>query len=405
MYVFEDLMKVLKDSNRPYDFDKITEAYRYAEKAHDGQMRQSGEPYITHPIAVAQILVELGMDTETICAGLLHDVVEDTLSTIEEIKKIFGADVALMVDGVTKLTKLSYSSKEQRQAENVRKMLLAMAKDVRVIIVKLSDRLHNMRTGEYWKEYKRREKALETMEVYAPLADRLGIRPIKEELEDISLRFLDPIAYEEIERLLKLKKDERENFLETIQQKIKERLDKEHMKFFLQSRVKSIYGIYRKVYMQGRNFDEIYDVYAVRVIVDTSIECYSVLGIMHDEFTPIPKRFKDYISTPKANMYQSLHTTVLDKEGGIRLKFRSAPGICTIPQNMVSLHTGSIRQVLKRRINWKKDWHGFVSFWKSSRIRAMHRILFAQSSRISRRKNALSLHQKAMSSIFRPVRP
>lgn len=317
MYVFEDLMKVLKDSNRPYDFDKITEAYRYAEKAHDGQMRQSGEPYITHPIAVAQILVELGMDTETICAGLLHDVVEDTSSTIEEIKKIFGADVALMVDGVTKLTKLSYSSKEQRQAENVRKMLLAMAKDVRVIIVKLSDRLHNMRTGEYWKEYKRREKALETMEVYAPLADRLGIRPIKEELEDISLRFLDPIAYEEIERLLKLKKDEREKFLETIQQKIKERLDKEHMKFFLQSRVKSIYGIYRKVYMQGRNFDEIYDVYAVRVIVDTSIECYSVLGIMHDEFTPIPKRFKDYISTPKANMYQSLHTTVLDKEGGI----------------------------------------------------------------------------------------
>lgn len=315
MYVFEDLMKVLKDSNRPYDFDKITEAYRYAEKAHDGQMRQSGEPYITHPIAVAQILVELGMDTETICAGLLHDVVEDTSSTIEEIKKIFGADVALMVDGVTKLTKLSYSSKEQRQAENVRKMLLAMAKDVRVIIVKLSDRLHNMRTGEYWKEYKRREKALETMEVYAPLADRLGIRPIKEELEDISLRFLDPIAYEEIERLLKLKKDEREKFLETIQQKIKERLDKEHMKFFLQSRVKSIYGIYRKVYMQGRNFDEIYDVYAVRVIVDTSIECYSVLGIMHDEFTPIPKRFKDYISTPKANMYQSLHTTLIGPSG------------------------------------------------------------------------------------------
>lgn len=280
-------------------------------------MRQSGEPYITHPIAVARILVELGMDTETICAGLLHDVVEDTASTLDEIKKMFGADVALMVDGVTKLTKLSYSSKEQRQAENVRKMLLAMAKDVRVIIVKLADRLHNMRTGEYWKEYKRREKALETMEVYAPLADRLGIRSIKEELEDISLRFLDPIAYEEIERMLKLKKEERERFLDAIQEKIRERLNKEGMKFFLQSRVKSIYGIYRKVYMQGRNFDEIYDVYAVRVIVDTSYECYSVLGIMHDEFTPIPKRFKDYISTPKANMYQSLHTTVLDKEGGI----------------------------------------------------------------------------------------
>ena len=319
---FEELMAALKESNRPYDFDMITQAYEYADKAHEGQMRQSGEPYITHPIAVARILVELGMDTETICAGLLHDVVEDTASTLDEIKKMFGADVALMVDGVTKLTKLSYSSKEQRQAENVRKMLLAMAKDVRVIIVKLADRLHNMRTGEYWKEYKRREKALETMEVYAPLADRLGIRSIKEELEDISLRFLDPIAYEEIERMLKLKKEERERFLDAIQEKIRERLNKEGMKFFLQSRVKSIYGIYRKVYMQGRNFDEIYDVYAVRVIVDTSYECYSVLGIMHDEFTPIPKRFKDYISTPKANMYQSLHTTVLDKEGGIPLEIQ-----------------------------------------------------------------------------------
>ena len=190
---FEELMAALKESNRPYDFDMITQAYEYADKAHEGQMRQSGEPYITHPISVAHILVELGMDTETICAGLLHDVVEDTASTLDEIKKMFGADVALMVDGVTKLTKLSYSSKEQRQAENVRKMLLAMAKDVRVIIVKLADRLHNMRTGEYWKEYKRREKALETMEVYAPLADRLGIRSIKEELEDISLRFLDPL--------------------------------------------------------------------------------------------------------------------------------------------------------------------------------------------------------------------
>ena len=313
--MFEDLMKVLKESNRPYDFDKITEAYEYANRAHDGQMRQSGEPYITHPLAVAQILVELGMDTETICAGLLHDVVEDTASTVEDIKKRFGEDVALMVDGVTKLTKLSYSTKEQRQAENVRKMLLAMAKDVRVIIVKLADRLHNMRTGEYWKEYKQREKALETMEVYAPLADRLGIRPIKEELEDISLRFLDPIAYEEIERMLKLKKEERENFLIAIQEKIRDRLEKENMKFFLQSRVKSIYGIYRKVYMQGRNFDEIYDVYAVRVIVDTPYECYAVFGLMHDAFTPIPKRFKDYISTPKANMYQSLHTTVLDKKG------------------------------------------------------------------------------------------
>ena len=274
MHAFEDLMTALKESNRPYDFDKITEAYQYASKAHEGQMRQSGDPYITHPIAVAQILVELGMDTETICAGLLHDVVEDTASTLDEIKKRFGADVALMVDGVTKLDQDDLSpARSSSQAENVRKMLLAMAKDVRVIIVKLADRLHNMRTlAQYRKQYKRREKALETMEVYAPLAHRLGIRAIKEELEDISLRFLDPIAYEEIEQLLKLKKGEREQFLENIQEKIKAATGRRgHRSPYLQSRVKSIYGIYRKVYMQGRNFDEIYDVYAVRVIVDTAL--------------------------------------------------------------------------------------------------------------------------------------
>ena len=343
------------------------------------------------------------MDTETICAGLLHDVVEDTASTLDEIKKMFGADVALMVDGVTKLTKLSYSSKEQRQAENVRKMLLAMAKDVRVIIVKLADRLHNMRTGEYWKEYKRREKALETMEVYAPLADRLGIRSIKEELEDISLRFLDPIAYEEIERMLKLKKEERERFLDAIQEKIRERLNKEGMKFFLQSRVKSIYGIYRKVYMQGRNFDEIYDVYAVRVIVDTSYECYSVLGIMHDEFTPIPKRFKDYISTPKANMYQSLHTTVLDKEGGIPFEIQ----IRTWEMHYTAEYgiAGSTRQASRRRTSWRSVWHGSDSCWRCSRIPAMRRTSCAPSSRTSHRRNALSLRQRGMSSICRPDRP
>ena len=315
--LYQELIQCVQKYHPSDDISMIEKAYKVASEAHKNQFRKSGEPYIIHPLNVAIILADLKLDKETIVAGILHDVVEDTVMTEEEITAIFGEEVALLVDGVTKLTKLSYSSKEQRQAENVRKMLLAMAKDVRVIIVKLADRLHNMRTGEYWKEYKRREKALETMEVYAPLADRLGIRSIKEELEDISLRFLDPIAYEEIERMLKLKKEERERFLDAIQEKIRERLNKEGMKFFLQSRVKSIYGIYRKVYMQGRNFDEIYDVYAVRVIVDTSYECYSVLGIMHDEFTPIPKRFKDYISTPKANMYQSLHTTVLDKEGGI----------------------------------------------------------------------------------------
>lgn len=321
MYTFDDLLKAIQESNRAYDMALVTKAYECAEKAHQGQLRESGEPYIIHPIAVAIILVDLGMDSETICAGLMHDVVEDTHITLAEVKKEFGDDVALMVDGVTKLTNMTYTkrednqSKEDRQAENVRKMLLAMAKDVRVVIIKLADRLHNMRTITYQKEQKRRDKAKETMEVYAPLAHRLGIRAIKEELEDISLRFLDPVGYQEIERLLDLKKEERENFLEKIKEKILARFENEEMKVFITGRVKSIYGIYRKVYIANRSFDEIFDVYAVRVIAESVYECYNVLGIVHDMFTPIPNRFKDYISTPKANMYQSLHTTVLDKEG------------------------------------------------------------------------------------------
>lgn len=315
MYTFELLMQTIKESNRSYDLEMITRAYQCAEKAHEGQMRKSGEPYIIHPIAVSIILVDMGMDSETICAGLLHDVVEDTDISLETLKKEFNADVAALVDGVTKLTKITYSSKEERQAENVRKMLLAMAKDVRVIIIKLADRLHNMRTISFQKEQKQRDIALETMEVYAPLAHRLGIRPIKEELEDISLRFLDPVGYQEIERLLELRKEARQAFLNDIKEKINQRFANENMKVYISGRVKSIYGIYRKMYIQGRSFDEIYDVYAVRVIVDTNVECYSVLGVVHDMFTPIPNRFKDYIGTPKANMYQSLHTTVLDKAG------------------------------------------------------------------------------------------
>jgi len=315
MYTFELLMQTIKESNRSYDLEMITRAYQCAEKAHEGQMRKSGEPYIIHPIAVSIILVDMGMDSETICAGLLHDVVEDTDISLETLKKEFNADVAALVDGVTKLTKITYSSKEERQAENVRKMLLAMAKDVRVIIIKLADRLHNMRTISFQKEQKQRDIALETMEVYAPLAHRLGIRPIKEELEDISLRFLDPVGYQEIERLLELRKEARHAFLNDIKEKINQRFANENMKVYISGRVKSIYGIYRKMYIQGRSFDEIYDVYAVRVIVDTNVECYSVLGVVHDMFTPIPNRFKDYIGTPKANMYQSLHTTVLDKAG------------------------------------------------------------------------------------------
>ena len=278
-------------------------------------MRSSGDPYISHPIEVAIILVGLGMDSDTIIGGILHDVVEDTSITLEDIQKRFGGDVADLVDGVTKLANIPYSSRAEQQAENVRKMLLAMAKDVRVVIIKLADRLHNMRTLDYRTPEKQRVKSLETMEIYAPLAHRLGIRSVKEELEDLSLKHLDPVAYHEIEQQLALRKEDREAFLGNIIKRIEARLEEEHVTAQIDGRVKSIYGIYRKMYIQGRSFDEIYDIYAVRIIVDTVLECYNILGIIHDMLRPIPNRFKDYISTPKQNMYQSLHTTVLDKEG------------------------------------------------------------------------------------------
>ena len=312
---YEELKKIIAESGKEYDREQIEAAYRLAEEKHREQKRSSGEPYIIHPLSVAAILVGLGMDSQSVMAGLLHDVVEDTDCTLEDIQKQFGKEVALLIDGVTKLGKIPYSSREEQQAENVRKMLLAMAQDVRVIIIKLADRLHNARTFEFLPDDKRRYKSLETMEIYAPLAHRLGIKKVKEELEDISLRYLDPIAYHEIESQLALRKWDRKKFLEGIRQRIYERVKQEHPNVVIEARVKSIYGIYRKVYMQGRSLDEVFDVYAVRIIVDTVIECYNILGIIHDMFQPLPNRFKDYISTPKQNMYQSLHTTVFDKGG------------------------------------------------------------------------------------------
>ena len=313
--LYAQLADAIEKSNKSYDLPRIEAAYELAKKAHEGQVRSSGDPYISHPIAVAVILVGLGMDSDTIIGGLLHDVVEDTSVTLEDIEKQFGADVAELVDGVTKLANIPYSSRAEQQAENVRKMLLAMAKDVRVVIIKLADRLHNMRTLDFRIPEKQRVKSLETMEIYAPLAHRLGIRSVKEELEDLSLKHLDPVAYHEIEQQLALRKEDREAFLKNIIKRIQARLESEHVTAQIDGRVKSIYGIYRKMYIQGRSFDEIYDIYAVRIIVDTVLECYNILGIIHDMLRPIPNRFKDYISTPKQNMYQSLHTTVLDKEG------------------------------------------------------------------------------------------
>lgn len=312
---YDDLLKAMKDSGHDFDLDLIDRAYHLAEKSHTGQKRLSGQPYIIHPVSVACILVELGMDSESVAAGLLHDVVEDTSVSLDQIKKEFGQDIANLIDGVTKLGRIPYSSREEQQAENIRKMLIAMSEDIRVIIIKLADRLHNMRTLEYMTPQKQRDKALENMEVYAPIAHRLGIRAIKEELEDLSLRYLDPVAYQEIENALELRKKDRDSFIEATKTVIYDRVSRMIPNVYLQGRVKSIHGIYRKVFVQGRNMDEIYDIYAVRVIVDTVNDCYNVLGIIHDMFRPLPNRFKDYISTPKPNLYQSLHTTVIGKQG------------------------------------------------------------------------------------------
>ncbi len=301
--------------NPQYDCEKIKKAYDIAKAAHQDQKRRSGEPYIMHPVAVAQILFNFGMDNECIISALLHDVVEDTKVSIDFIKETFGDEVALLVDGVTKLGKIPLSTREEVQAENIRKMFIAMNKDVRVIIIKLADRLHNMRTAKFWPDYKQREKSLETLEIYAPIAHRLGIRAIKDELEDLSVRYLDPIAYKEIENNLSMKKEEGERFLNDIKAQIQERITPLIKNATITSRVKSVHGIFRKVYIKGKSFEEIYDIYAVRIIVDTMIDCYNALGIVHDMFKPIPGRFKDYISTPKPNMYQSLHTTVLSKDG------------------------------------------------------------------------------------------
>ncbi|MBR6510318.1 MAG: bifunctional (p)ppGpp synthetase/guanosine-3',5'-bis(diphosphate) 3'-pyrophosphohydrolase [Clostridia bacterium] len=300
-----------------YDIKLIKKAYELCVAAHEGQKRVSSEDYYIHPFNVAKILVGLGMDSESIAAALLHDVVEDTETTIEEIKAQFGDDVALLVDGVTKIGRLNFSTKEQQQAESLRKMLIAMGQDIRVIIIKLADRLHNMRTIDAMPEQKQRDKSVETLEVYAPIAHRLGIRPVKEELEDLAIKHLDPIAYAEIENSLSLRSQQRNQILDDIKSRIEKRLTEEmpNLRAVFQSRVKSIHGIYRKMYIQGRDLDEIYDIYAIRVITDTVADCYNILGIMHDMFRPIPNRFKDYISTPKPNMYQSLHTTVISRAG------------------------------------------------------------------------------------------
>jgi GTP pyrophosphokinase len=316
--LYGDLRNRIKAMHSEDELKIIDRAFSLANEYHGDQKRKSGEPYIIHPIAVCDILVDLGMDYQSLVAALLHDVVEDTSYTIEQLTDDFGEEIALLVDGVTKLGRVQLNSsenKEEQQAENIRKMLLAMSKDIRVIIVKLADRVHNMRTLQFMPPQKQRDKALETLEIFAPISHRLGIRSVKEELEDRAIHFLDSVAYEGIEENLKKSNESGNDFLESIKTKIEDRVHQTVPQAQISGRIKSVHGIYRKMYMQGKHFDEIYDIYAVRIIVDSVIDCYNCLGIIHDMYNPLPGRFKDYISTPKPNMYQSLHTTVIGKEG------------------------------------------------------------------------------------------
>ena len=311
------LLDILRATGKKYDLEKIRAAYDYAANLHEGQFRASGEAYITHPIAVAEIVAGLELDTDSICAALLHDTVEDCgeRTNIKEITKRFGADVAMLVEGLTKIVALQIDDKEEAHIENLRKMLLAMSRDVRVIFIKLCDRLHNMRTLDAKPDAKRRITALETMQVYAPLAHRLGMQKIKQELENLCMQYLDPIGYGEVKEDIERKYGMSLGFIENIRSIVAEKLTENNIKFTLEGRIKTVYSIYRKMYKQNKAFDEVYDFYAMRIIVDTELECYTVLGIIHEMFNSIPGRFKDYISIPKPNMYRSLHTTVIGRDG------------------------------------------------------------------------------------------
>ena len=314
--MFEELEEKIRRSCHNVDLARVRAAYEMARSAHEGQLRKDGRsPYVTHCVSAADITVDMGLDEDSIVAALLHDVIEDTSLTHADIARQFGPAVADIVEGVTKLRRVQYTSVEDEQMENIRKMLMAMAKDIRVILIKIADRLHNMRTMAYQSAEKQRSKSLETMEIYAPIAHRLGIQRVKWELEDLSLQYLDPAGYKEITDVLERKMPQLEAFMSAVEEKIQHRLDEEGIHATIYSRIKHVYSIYRKMYTQKLDINGIFDLCAFRVIVDTIPDCYNVLGVIHDMFKPVPGRFKDYISTPKPNMYQSVHTTVIGSEG------------------------------------------------------------------------------------------
>ena len=312
---YDSLMRTIATRNMNVDMDAIERAIRYAENKHASQKRKDGSPYIIHPLSVAEIVAEIGLDTDAILGALLHDCIEDTDSTYDEIARQFGSTVAALVEGVTKLTRVEYSTLEEQQMENLRKMFMAMSRDIRVILIKIADRLHNTRTMQYQSPAKQISKSRETMDIYAPLAHRLGMQKIKWELEDTSLKYLDPEGYNEIMRYLDAHQAEADEFMKAIQSKITTRLSAVGIHGSIYGRIKHVYSIYRKMKAQGKRIDELYDLYAFRVIVDSIPDCYNVLGHIHDLFNLVPGRFKDYISTPKPNMYQSLHTTVIGRQG------------------------------------------------------------------------------------------
>lgn len=312
---YYELLKIIDQSDKEYDLDIINKAFDFARQKHDGQLRNSGEPYICHPLEVAKIITELGFDTDSVVSSLLHDVVEDTDATFDDLKTEFGGEVASLVDGVTKLGKIAYISKEEQQMEYLRKMFFAMAKDIRVIIIKLADRLHNMRTLDACPNEKQLRIAHETIEIFAPLSHRLGMQKVKLELEDTSLKYLDPIGYDMICKQLEDTIEDKNKFINDICEQITVRLNEYNLHFKLEHRIKHVFSIYKKIFTQNKTFEELYDIYAFRIICDNVNDCYNILGLVHDLYNPIPGRFKDYISTPKPNMYQSLHTTVIGKAG------------------------------------------------------------------------------------------
>ena len=314
--LYQELIASVTKYHPSGDHSMIEKAYHVADEAHRDQRRKSGEPYIIHPLCVAIILADLELDKETIVAGLLHDVVEDTIMTSQQLKEEFGEEVELIVDGVTKLGQLNYSAdKVEVQAENLRKMFLAMAKDIRVILVKLADRLHNMRTAKYWSPEKQKEKARETMDIYAPIAHRLGISKIKVELDDLSMKYLEPEVYYDLVEKIALKKDERQAFVGSIVEDVKKHIEAAGIQGQIAGRAKHFFSIYKKMVNQQKSLDQIYDLFAVRIIVDSVKDCYAALGVIHEMYKPIPGRFKDYIAMPKQNMYQSLHTTLIGPNG------------------------------------------------------------------------------------------